>query len=155
RAHPHGEVRPGAHVRTRPRAAGRRRRLARRAAADLDRAYRPPRHPAGGGTMNPDLDLALDRVIRAPRAAGRKAWTGPGRFAKWWITAGARCRVDCLEVRAGGGLVTRISEDGAEFAPHMDATFVVAEELTRIVFTTALDSSWRPADPGPIVMTAE
>lgn len=105
--------------------------------------------------MNPELDLSLSRVIRAPRAAVWSAWTDPARFARWWIPAPARCRVDRLEVRPGGGFVTRISADGAGFAPHMDATFLVAEELTRIVFTTAVDSAWRPANPGPIVMTAE
>jgi uncharacterized protein YndB with AHSA1/START domain len=105
--------------------------------------------------MNPDLDLTLSRVIRAPRAAVWRAWTDPARFARWWVPAPALCRVDRLEVRPGGGFVTRISDDGTEFGPHMDATFLVAEELTRIVFTNAVDSGWRPANPGPIVMTAE
>ena len=35
--------------------------------------------------MNPDLDLTLERVIRAPRAAVWQAWTDPAKFAKWWL----------------------------------------------------------------------
>jgi uncharacterized protein YndB with AHSA1/START domain len=105
--------------------------------------------------VNPDLDLALERVIRAPRAAVWRAWTDPDRFAKWWIPAPTRCRVDRLDVRPGGALVTRLSDDGAEFVPHMDATFLVVDERERIVFTTAVDSSWRPARPDPVAMTAE
>jgi len=51
--------------------------------------------------------------------------------------------------------VTQLSGDGTEFGPHLDACFVVVDELERIVFTTALDSSWRPAQPAPVLMTAE
>ena len=105
--------------------------------------------------MNPDLDLTLQRIIRAPRAAVWRAWTDPSRFEKWWVPAPARCRVDHLDVRPGGAFVTRFSEDGLRFAPHLDATFLVADELERIVFTNAVDSAWRPARPDPVAMTAE
>ncbi|GAA3737635.1 SRPBCC family protein [Plantactinospora mayteni] len=105
--------------------------------------------------MNPDLDLALERIIRAPRAVVWRAWTDPSRFAKWWLPAPTLCRVDRLEVRPGGGLVTRMSDDGVEFVPHMDASFLVVDELERIVFTNAIDSAWRPTRPAPVPMTAE
>ena len=105
--------------------------------------------------MKPDLDLSLDRVIRAPRTALWNAWTDPNLFAQWWIPAPTLCRVDRLDVRPGGALVTRMSDDGTEFVPHMDATFLVVDEMERIVFTNAIDSTWRPADPQPVSMTAE
>jgi uncharacterized protein YndB with AHSA1/START domain len=105
--------------------------------------------------MNPDLDLALDRVIKAPRATVWNAWTDPAAFARWWIPAPLRCRVEQLDVRPGGGLVTSMSEDGELFVPHADACFLVVDELERLVFTNAIDSSWRPAGPAPVAMTAE
>ncbi|MGC4943458.1 SRPBCC domain-containing protein [Kribbella sp. DT2] len=105
--------------------------------------------------MNPELDLVVERVIRAPRAVVWSAWTEPSRFERWWVPAPAVCKVDRLEVRPGGALVTRISEDGATFGPHLDASFIVAEELERIVFTNTIDSSWRPTSPEPLSMTAE
>lgn len=105
--------------------------------------------------MNPDLDLTLRRVIRAPRAAVWSAWTDPSRFERWWVPAPTRCRVDRLEVRPGGALVTRLSDDGAEYAPHLDAIFLVVDEFERIVYTNAIDSAWRPANPAPVPMTAE
>ncbi|GAB2576360.1 SRPBCC domain-containing protein [Kribbella endophytica] len=105
--------------------------------------------------MNPELDLVVERVIRAPRAVVWSAWTEPSRFARWWVPAPTVCRVDRLEVRPGGALVTRMSDDGETFVPHLDASFVVAEELERIVFTNTIDSSWRPTNPEPIAMTAE
>jgi uncharacterized protein YndB with AHSA1/START domain len=105
--------------------------------------------------VNPDLDLTLERVIRAPRAAVWTAWTDPSYFEKWWVPAPALCRVDHLDVRPGGAFVTRLSDDGVEFVPHLDATFLVVDELERIVFTNAIDSAWRPTNPDPIAMTAE
>jgi uncharacterized protein YndB with AHSA1/START domain len=74
---------------------------------------------------------------------------------RWWIPAPMRCRVDRLEPRPGGALVTSMSEDGATFAPHLDACFLVVDELERIVFTNAVDSELRPADASPVPMTAE
>ncbi len=105
--------------------------------------------------MNPDLDLVLERIIRAPRAAVWEAWTDPARFEKWWVPAPTLCRVSRLDVQPGGAIVTRMSDDGANFVPHLDATFLVVDDLERIVFTNAIDSSWRPASPEPVVMTAE
>ncbi|HTF09543.1 MAG TPA: SRPBCC domain-containing protein [Asanoa sp.] len=105
--------------------------------------------------MNPDLDLTLERVIRAPRSTVWRAWTDPARLEKWWIPAPSRCRVDRLEVRPGGAFVTRLSDDGADYVPHLDAAFLVVDELERIVFTNAIDSAWRPAAAAPVAMTAE
>jgi uncharacterized protein YndB with AHSA1/START domain len=105
--------------------------------------------------VNPDLDLTLQRVIRAPRAVVWRAWTDPSRLARWWLPAPATCRVDRLEPRPGGGLVTRMSEDGVDFVPHIDASFLVVDEPERLVFTNAVDSAWRPAHPAPVAMTAE
>jgi uncharacterized protein YndB with AHSA1/START domain len=105
--------------------------------------------------VNPELDLTLERVIRAPRAAVWSAWTDASRFAQWWVPAPTLCRVDRLDVRPGGALVTRLSDDGVEFVPHVDASFLLVEQLERLVFTNAVDSAWRPASPAPVAMTAE
>ena len=105
--------------------------------------------------MNPDLDLALRRVIRAPRASVWKAWTDPSRLEKWWVPAPAVSRVDRLDVRPGGAFVTRLSDNGIDFVPHIDACFLAVDELERIVFTNAIDSQWRPTNPTPVAMTAE
>src|SRR6185295_16059499 len=59
------------------------------------------------------------------------------------------------EARPGGAFVTRISDDGVEFGPHMDAAFLVVDDRERLVFTNAVDSRWRPTRPDPIAMVAE
>lgn len=106
--------------------------------------------------MDPELDLTLERVIHAPRAVVWRAWTDPLRLSQWWIPAPIVCRVEQLEVRPGGAFVTRMSEDeGETFVPHMDAAFLVVDDLERIVFTNTIDSTWRPVDPMPVAITAE
>lgn len=105
--------------------------------------------------IDPELDLTLRRKIRAPRQRIWDAWTRPEQFAKWWTPAPTVTRVDRLEARPGGAIVTRMSDDGATFVPHMDAVFLVVEPHHRLVFTNAVDSSWRPARPAPVPMTAE
>jgi uncharacterized protein YndB with AHSA1/START domain len=105
--------------------------------------------------MNPDLDLSLDRIIRAPRSAVWDAWTDPVKLASWWLPAPTRCRVERLDAVAGGAFVTSMSDDGIDFVPHLDACFLAVDPAERIAFTTAVDSRWRPATPEPVSMTAE
>jgi uncharacterized protein YndB with AHSA1/START domain len=105
--------------------------------------------------MNPDLDLSLQRVIRASPATVWRAWTDPSRLERWWVPAPTVARVDRLEVRPGGAFVTSMSDDGDVFVAHMDASFLVVDEHERLAFTNAIDSQWRPRSPAPIAMTAE
>jgi uncharacterized protein YndB with AHSA1/START domain len=105
--------------------------------------------------IDPDLDLALERVIRAPRALVWDAWTDPARLAMWWLPAPMRCRVERLDLVPGGAFVTSMSDDGIEFAAHLDACFLAVDVGERIVFTNAVDGRWRPATPEPVTMTAE
>lgn len=105
--------------------------------------------------IDPNLDLTLERVIRAPRGSLWRAWTEAALLERWWTPAPTLTRVDQLDVRPGGGFVTRMSEDGKVFVPHTDSVFLLVEEARRLVFTNAVDSAWRPASPTPVAMSAE
>jgi uncharacterized protein YndB with AHSA1/START domain len=94
----------------------------------------------------PDLDLTISRIIKAPRAAIWRAWTDPARFEKWWVPAPTVCKVVDMDLRPGGAFRTQISEDGGEFGPHIDGCFLAIDELERIVFTNSLVEGWRPAE---------
>lgn len=108
-----------------------------------------------GGVVNPDLDLAIERIIHASRSATWNAWTKPELFAQWWIPRPYICRADTFIPRPGGGFVTTMSEDGETFTPHMDAAFLVVDPGERLVFTNAVDSDLRPANPEPVAVTGE
>ena len=99
---------------------------------------------------DPELDLTISRVIRAPRAAVWAAWIDPESFARWWVPKPAVVRVAAWEPVPGGAFRTEVSEGGGEFGPQIDGCFVVVDELERIVFTTALVAGWRPA-PSPFI----
>jgi uncharacterized protein YndB with AHSA1/START domain len=95
---------------------------------------------------NPDLDLTISRVIKAPRPVVWRAWTDRASFEQWWVPAPAKCKLLEMELRPGGSFVTRISENGGEFRPHLSACFLAIDDLERIVFTNALVGGWRPAE---------
>jgi uncharacterized protein YndB with AHSA1/START domain len=97
-------------------------------------------------SANPDLDLTISRVIKAPRSAVWNAWTDRASFEQWWIPAPARCRVLEMDLRPGGAFVTQMSENGGEFKPHLSGCFLAVDDLERIVFTNALVGEWRPAE---------
>ncbi|TNC51386.1 SRPBCC domain-containing protein [Mumia zhuanghuii] len=105
--------------------------------------------------IDPRLDLTLERVIRAPRETLWKAWTDPRLLERWWVPAPALARVERLEAQPGGAFVTSLSEDGDSYVAHTDAIFLVVEPGARLAFTNAVDSTWRPASPAPVSMTAE
>ena len=96
--------------------------------------------------VNPELDLTITRVIRAPRQAIWRAWTDPAQLAQWWIPAPARCQVQALDIRPGGAFETLYSEDGEDFGPHVSGCFLDVLEGERLVFTDTLLAGWRPAE---------
>lgn len=105
--------------------------------------------------VDPELDLVVSRVIKAPPAAVWAAWTTPDLLARWWIPAPYRARVDALNAVPGGIFRTSMSPDGEAWSDHVDATFLAATPGERLVFTNAVDSALRPAQPAPVAIVAE
>lgn len=93
-------------------------------------------------------ELTISRHIAAPPSAVWDAWRDPAKLAQWWIPAPIACRVDKLDLKPGGGFVTRMREEGAaDFQPHVDGCFLEAIPNERLVFTTVLTEGWQPAEP--------
>jgi len=97
-------------------------------------------------SSNPDLDLTISRVIKAPRPVIWSAWTDRASFEQWWVPAPAKCKVLEMDLRPGGSFVTQISEKGGDFMPHLSGCFLAIDDLERIVFTNSLVGGWRPAE---------
>lgn len=104
--------------------------------------------------MTAKSELTILRFIEAPPAAVWNAWSVPANLEKWWIPAPIECQVVALDLRPGGGFVTRMREEGAaDFQPHVDGCFLEAIPEQRLVFTTVLTEGWQPAEPW-LAMTA-
>jgi len=98
--------------------------------------------------MTDKSELTISRFIAAPPSAVWTAWSVPANLEKWWIPAPIECQVVTLDLRPGGGFVTRMREDGAaDFQPHVDGCFLEAIPEQRLVFTTVLTEGWQPTDP--------
>ena len=106
--------------------------------------------------MNPDLDLTLQRVIRAPRTTVWRAWTDPAQ-----LRAVVGSRPHRGPRRPARGTPRRCARDAHERrrrrvrARTSTRSFLVVDELERLAFTNAIDSRWRPANPDPVAMVAE
>src|SRR5690606_16560001 len=57
------------------------------------------------------------------------------------------CQVVKLDMRPGGGFVTRMREGAGEFQPHVEACFLDIVPAARLIFTTVMTEGWRPVEP--------
>lgn len=97
--------------------------------------------------MSNGTELTISRLIKAPPSMVWDAWSDPARLTKWWIPAPIECRVDTLDLRPGGGFVTRMREGGGDWQPHVDGCFLDAIPERKLVFTTVMTEGWQPVDP--------
>lgn len=97
--------------------------------------------------MTDKTTLTIARHIAAPPSTVWDAWSDPAKLAQWWIPAPIECRVVTLDLRPGGGFVTRMREGDGDFQPHVDGCFIEAIPNERLVFTTVLTEGWQPAEP--------
>jgi uncharacterized protein YndB with AHSA1/START domain len=95
---------------------------------------------------NYDSDLAISRIIKAPRQLVWSAWADPATIERWWVPAPYKCKVASMDLHAGGAFVTLMSENNRPFTPHLSACFLDVVPGARIVFTNALTAGWRPAN---------
>ena len=103
---------------------------------------------------NYDSDLAISRIIKAPRQLVWSAWADPATLERWWVPAPYKCKVASMDLHAGGAFVTLMSENNRPFTPHLSACFLDVVPGERIVFTNALTAGWRPANsPYPAPLT--
>lgn len=97
--------------------------------------------------MSNKSELNISRLIKAPPATVWNAWSVPENLAKWWIPAPIECRVDTLDLRPGGGFVTKMREGGGDWQAHVDGCFLEAVPERKLVFTTVLTEGWQPTEP--------
>jgi uncharacterized protein YndB with AHSA1/START domain len=97
-------------------------------------------------SIDPEVDLVLERVVDVPPALVWKAWTTP-EILKQWFTPAPWTTVEVeIDARAGGIFRTVMrSPDGQDF-PNLGC-ILAAEPETALVWTTLLGPGFRPSRP--------
>lgn len=95
-------------------------------------------------SIDPKLDLVLEREIDVPVEMVWKAWTTPKHLREWFVPKPWSI-VSCeLDLRPGGKFNTVMrSPDGSEF-PNFGC-YLEVSPLERLVFTDTLLPGFRPA----------
>lgn len=91
-------------------------------------------------------DLAISRLLRAPRAAVWKAWADPDRLKSWWCPQPWTTQVLAFDLRAGGAFHTLMQGPAGEQSDN-PGSFLEVVPQSRIVLTSMLLADWRPATP--------
>jgi uncharacterized protein YndB with AHSA1/START domain len=104
----------------------------------------PSSNSATAEPAAPGRDLAIGRIIEAPRAVVFKAWTDPTHVAQWWGPHGFTNPVCKLDVWPGGAIrVDMRGPDGRVYP--MTGVYQTIVEPERLVFTSAaLDEKGNP-----------
>ncbi len=103
-------------------------------------------------TVDPALDLVLERVVDARLELVWQAWTRP-ELIKRWFTPAPWKTVDCsIDLRPGGVFSTTMCSPEGEVQPASAGCYLEIVEHRRLVWTDALLPGYRPA--GSSFMTA-
>lgn len=96
-------------------------------------------------TIDPKLDLVLEREIDVPPALVWKVWTQPEHLKHWFVPKPWSV-TDCeIDLRPGGIFRTTMrSPEGQEF-PNLGCYLEIVPQQ-RLVFTDALLPGFRPAE---------
>jgi len=96
-------------------------------------------------TIDPKLDLVLERIVDVPRELVWAAWTVPDRVVKWFTPAPWRTIACQIDLRPGGAFqTTMLSPEGKEF-PNTGCYLEVVEN-EKLVWTNALAPGFRPCN---------
>lgn len=105
-------------------------------------------------TIDPKLDIVIERVIDAPVRLVWEALTKPEHLREWYMPKGwGRVSRAEMDVRPGGIFsITIAAGDGREF-PNLGC-FLEAVPLQRLVWTSMLFPGYRPAVFDDVPITA-
>jgi uncharacterized protein YndB with AHSA1/START domain len=97
-------------------------------------------------SLNKDLDLVLERHIEAPKELIWRALVEPELVKKWFCPKPWQT-VDCrIDLRVGGEFYTVMQSPEGQNFPNTGC-FLDISKNERIIWTSALQSGFRPAAP--------
>lgn len=95
-------------------------------------------------TIDPKLDLVLERDVDVPLELVWKVWTTPDHIKHWFVPKPWSCKSVEIDLRPGGKFnTTMMSPEGQEF-PN-EGCYVEIVPNQRLVFTDTLLPGFRPS----------
>ena len=97
-------------------------------------------------TLNPDLDLVLERVVDVPPELLFKAWTTPQHLMPWFCPkpyATVACEID---LRPGGQFFAQMVDPDGNKLPTEPGCYLEVVPNRKLVWTSALGPGYRPHD---------
>ncbi|MDB5970220.1 MAG: hypothetical protein JWQ90_2670 [Hydrocarboniphaga sp.] len=94
--------------------------------------------------IDTDLDLVISRRLRVPRTLLWTAWTEPAHLKQWWCPKPWTTEVLGFDLVPGGSFHTLMRGPDGETSDN-PGSFLEIVPLSRIVWTSALVTKWRPA----------
>jgi len=93
--------------------------------------------------FDPKLDLAIERIVDAPRSLIWRAWTEPEHLMPWFCPLPWRVVACEVDLRPGGRFYTVMQSPTGESFPG-DGCYLEVVENERLTWTNALLPGFRP-----------
>lgn len=110
-------------------------------------------------TINPELDLVLERFVPVSPARVWRAWTTPEELMQWFCPRPWKV-VECkIDLRPGGQFLTVMEGPDGTRMPPGDGCYLEVVPERRLVFTDSLLPGFRPSGQsfmtGVVILTPE